>query len=201
VPSVLAPFPDIAVHVVEAEGIGREGAYRGGFLAVFARRRAVVAVVAVEVGLVRADACSEVEGGAGAGTAGVFPFRFAGQPVGVAALPTQPGAIGLGLVPGHIDQRHPASAPGGFRLGGPSGGAIAVVVVEGHAGDAQGVGAGDVNFVLRAFAGIAFRFIRWRAHAEAAGGDDHHLRTFAADFQGGAEGRARCEYPGRGGHP
>lgn len=51
--SVLAPFPDIAMHVVQAEGVGRERAHRHGLFSVFTLGGAVVGVVTIEVGLVR----------------------------------------------------------------------------------------------------------------------------------------------------
>src|SRR6266571_5346494 len=64
---VLHPLPHIAVHVVQAPGVGREFAGRCGALAVHALRAAVVGVIAVVVGELGADAVAETEGGLGAG--------------------------------------------------------------------------------------------------------------------------------------
>ena len=106
-------IPDVAVHVEEAEGIGREAAHRRSegkkpscvgsarpptaasaasaskTLATRARKRVVAAVVLA----VRA------------GAAGVFPFGLGGQPVVPAFHAAQPARQGLGVVPGHVDDR------------------------------------------------------------------------------------------------
>lgn len=193
VPSILAPFPDVAVHLVQPEGVGRECAHRHGLPSVFALGRAVVGGVAVEVGLVSGDARVEVERRAGARPAGVFPFRLAGQPIGPPRLFAQPGAVGFGIVPGDVDDRPVASTPAlvfGFRLF--PGILIAVVVVEGHRVHPQSEGFGDADFVLRPFAVPPSRFVRRRTHDEPPGGDDHHQRAFAADLQFVPESLTRC---------
>ena len=87
-PSILAPFPHVVVHVVKAGGIGRERSHRHGFPSGFTFGRAVVGVIAIEVGLVRGDACAEMEWRIRSGPARILPFRLAGQPE---AAPAPPG--------------------------------------------------------------------------------------------------------------
>src|SRR5262249_53335393 len=75
---VPAPLEDIAVHVVQAPGVGRVTADLRGTLQ---RRPLLGAVVrlALEVGLLAAEGIAESGGGGGAGAAGVLPLRLRGQ--------------------------------------------------------------------------------------------------------------------------
>lgn len=49
-PEILAPLPHIAVHLIQAKGIGRERTNRHSLLPVFALGGAIVGVIAIEAG-------------------------------------------------------------------------------------------------------------------------------------------------------
>ena len=79
-----APFPDVAVHVEQAERVGR---VRTNLLRLGEERAFLVAavrVIAVEVGLAGCQRIAVVGGGCGAGAAGIFSFGFGGQAVAAA---------------------------------------------------------------------------------------------------------------------
>src|SRR5262245_7996141 len=69
-PTILDPFPDIAVHVVETERIGGERADRGGLSTV------PLAAAAVAVGVAFADLLAPGIGLGAAGTRRILPFRL-----------------------------------------------------------------------------------------------------------------------------
>src|SRR6185369_3077889 len=71
VPAILDPFPDIAEHVVEAEGVRREARNR------HRRASAEGATRADAVRVAGADHVAPVIGRRGAGARGIFPFRLA----------------------------------------------------------------------------------------------------------------------------
>src|SRR5579884_3333605 len=99
---VLAPLPDIAVHVIKPPGIGREAAHRRGLLPIDPLFALAVGGVAVVVGLVRRDRLPEVERGGRARPAGVFPLGLRGQAEPLARLLTQLLEEPLAVVPRHI---------------------------------------------------------------------------------------------------
>ncbi len=70
VPTILAPFADIAVHVVELKGIGWIGADW---------RRAIP--VSIEVGVCGPELIAEGVARRGSCSARIFPFRFGQEPV------------------------------------------------------------------------------------------------------------------------
>src|SRR5262249_54329342 len=76
---VPAPLVDVAVHVVEAPGVGGVAADPGRAIERGAGRGAVVRL-APEVRLGAAQAVAERGGGRGPGPAGVLPLRLGGQP-------------------------------------------------------------------------------------------------------------------------
>ena len=80
VEAILHPFPDVAVHVVEAERIGGERADRRRLLVV------PLAAAAVAVGVALADLVAPGIGRLGAGARGIFPFRLGQQPVGLPVI-------------------------------------------------------------------------------------------------------------------
>src|SRR5436190_1489374 len=86
---VLAPLPDVAVHVHQAPGVGRETAHGRRLLAVDALLAVAVGVVAVVVGLVGRDGLAEVERGRRPRPAGVFPLGFRRQTEPLARFLTQ----------------------------------------------------------------------------------------------------------------
>src|SRR5262249_37460654 len=122
---VLAPLPDVAMHVKQAPGVGREAAHRRGLLPVNAllalavkarakkphdnpgnicRRRfwqSLVGVIAVVVGLVGRDRLAEVERCRRPCTAGVFPLRLGRQTEPLSRLLTQLFDELLAIIPGY----------------------------------------------------------------------------------------------------
>lgn len=89
------PFRDVAVHVVNAPWVWFFGACSLVLIL------SVVVVPGVVGELVFRIA--EGVGGRGAGTAGVFPFRFCGEPIVFSCLGTEPFAEFGGGVVGHGD--------------------------------------------------------------------------------------------------
>src|SRR3984893_11993019 len=113
--AILGPFPDIAEEIVEAEGVGREGADGRG---------KGISVPAVQVGRVsrQSGGLGRLIGAVGefadfggiaaetvarvvAAARGVFEFGFRQQSVGLAGGLRQPVDIGLGVLPAHADGR------------------------------------------------------------------------------------------------
>ena len=88
------PFGDVAMHVIEAPGVGL---FEAHFLV------GEVAVVD-EPGILRElrDIVAEGVGGGGSGAAGVFPFCFGGEAVEVSRLGGEPLAKFGGGVIGHV---------------------------------------------------------------------------------------------------
>src|SRR5262249_37514251 len=78
---VVAPLPDVAVHVIQAPGVRRERAHGAGPLQVRAPDRRAVWFGPVEVGLLAGEGVAVVEGRFRAGAAGIFPLRLARQSV------------------------------------------------------------------------------------------------------------------------
>ena len=68
VPVVLTPFPDVAMDLIEAPGVGLKTIDGNGALAVFALLAAAKRLVAVVIGLRRRDAVAPPERGGGAGS-------------------------------------------------------------------------------------------------------------------------------------
>ena len=70
-----------------------------------------VGVAAVVVRLLGADGRAGPERRRRARPAGVLPLGLARQAIRLARLLAEPRAVGLGIVPGHVDHRPPAAAP------------------------------------------------------------------------------------------
>ena len=109
VPPVLAPLPDVPVHVVEAEGVcGTQASDRPR-----RRMRAVRVGAADRLAVIDRDVAgdrgTERKGGARAGAAGIFPLRLARQAEDAAGLARQPRAKFLHLVERHAHRRLPAA--------------------------------------------------------------------------------------------
>ena len=93
---IQAPFLHVAVHVVEAPGIGGE-------LRHLQAHRHFVAGVLLHLPLVFGEGFSCVVFRGGAGAARVFPFGFGGETEGAARLAGEPRAVGIGLLPAYHD--------------------------------------------------------------------------------------------------
>src|SRR5262249_4617098 len=76
---VAAPLEGVAVHVVQAPGVGRVAADLGRAPQRWPRLGAVIRLP-FEVRLLAAELVAERGGGRRAGAAGVFPLRLGGQP-------------------------------------------------------------------------------------------------------------------------
>src|SRR6185295_6741688 len=113
IPAVLGPLPGIAEHVVESEAVGRVAARRRGEVVAVGAfvllaeapglETALVADVGEAAGLHRVFA---PEAGSDAARArGVFPFRFARQPVAFAGSLRHPLRVSARIVPAHAQHR------------------------------------------------------------------------------------------------
>ena len=176
-PVVLAPLPDIAVHVVQAPAIGRQAGHLAGLLAIGALGAVCIYKITVVVGQFRRQRGAKVKRRAAAGTAGVFPLGLAWQPVKLARALAQAAAELLRVVPAHPLHRkvralelgriglqvalqllpsrhHPPLGLGDRRLGHPEG--------------------AQLHLVLGAFIVESLRLALRRAHQKAARRDLQH---------------------------
>src|SRR5207244_36702 len=96
------PLPDVAVHVKEAPGVGRERTDGRRRLAINALLPPVIGPVAVIVGLVGRDGRAGAERRGGAGAAGILPFGLGRQAVDDALEPGQFVAELLTILPADI---------------------------------------------------------------------------------------------------
>ncbi len=80
-PFIQAPFPHIAVHVIQAPGIGRETGYVCGLLPIIALGAISINVIAVVVGQIWRQRGPEIKRRGSASPAGVLPLGFTGQGV------------------------------------------------------------------------------------------------------------------------
>ncbi len=78
-PRILHPFPDIAVHFIQAPRVGGQALDWDGLLPVQALLASGIGVLAVIVDLLRGDVAAEAEWRGGSGTTGVFPLRLGWQ--------------------------------------------------------------------------------------------------------------------------
>src|SRR6266542_1956723 len=78
-PGIRAPFPEIAMQVMDAKGVRRERPTFRGDVAIRSARLVEESVFAIKVGDFCRDRFSKAEWGAGACPAGIFPLRFTGQ--------------------------------------------------------------------------------------------------------------------------
>src|SRR5262249_17346892 len=109
------PFPDVAVDIVEAEGVRRIAADGGWQRVSFVgRKRALTRVVVREcfeeggVGRVRDPnerfrVAARPVASRGRGAGRVFPFGLSGQPISLAFLATKPLAECDSVVPRYVD--------------------------------------------------------------------------------------------------
>src|ERR1700730_6836607 len=97
VQTILDPLPDVAVHIVETELVGRKRADRCRLPAV------PLAAAAVAVGIIFADFVAPGIGCRCARARRVLPFGFGEQAVGPARHFGEPGHILLDLIPVYID--------------------------------------------------------------------------------------------------
>ena len=78
---VLAPLPDVAVHVMKPPGVGGKAADRRGLLPMTPFLAVAIDEIAVVIRLVRGNGFAKMEGRCRPGTTGKFPFRFGGQAI------------------------------------------------------------------------------------------------------------------------
>ena len=84
VPGIGAPFPQVAVHIVKAKGVGWKGAHDGGLMAVLPGRFGPVGEFAIVVCQVGGEGIPATKWRSAASPAGVLPLGFGGQAIGQA---------------------------------------------------------------------------------------------------------------------
>src|SRR5262249_33661991 len=173
--AILDPFPEVAVHVVEAERVGEERAD-------WRRLPAIpLTAAAVAVGVPVPDLVAPGIGRAGTGARGVFPFGLGEQPVGPAGHSGKPCHILLGIVPIDAAQWLPTASPTvpDARITIAMGGAR-IPLRECHFEPRDGERLGKRDLVQRTFIVETVLLIRGRAHHEFARRNDDHLGTIRA---------------------
>ncbi len=200
--TVFGPLEYIAVHVVEAEGIGRERATGRRLakpdVAAFGLAAELAFDVGAEVAVVMIDFRPPGERGRRARAGTVFPFSFGRQVISVvlAGLGVQPADEVLRVVPAHSGCRPRAAAPVGvirIRLAvrqrcqrgldgrpvtpGVADAGFPLVPGDGHARHRERPRERDFGLRL---VFPAERFVGRRAHRERAGRQDDHFGTVAA---------------------
>ena len=160
---VVTPLFDVAVHVVQSEGIGR--ALRHG--QIDGDERVMLFLI-----LQRRFGKPVAEGvvHAGAGPARVFPFGFGRKPVGAALLFGEPAAKRIGLMPVHED--HGFVVPARKPLFAAQGAVRRIerfVLGVGDLGDGHPERSGDDHFVDRRLVVVCARSAG--THVEPAGRD------------------------------
>src|SRR5262249_20525163 len=104
IPAIFHPLGYIACGVVKAETIGLERPDRGCSLRLASSALPAVRLTGAHV---TSPPIRSVRSSAG----GVFPFRFGGEPIGLASLLREPTHERLGVQPTEIDRRTFATAP------------------------------------------------------------------------------------------
>ncbi len=190
-----APLGDVAVHVVQAPGIGLLLADLLGLLGVVD----VPGVLAELLGVVAPGV-----GGLGAGAAGVFPLGLGGQAIDLAGLLGEPAAVFHRGVVGDADDRLAVAAEAEGLVGvgrGRAGDGVGLLLGLGLPGEVDLLPGlllqveregeqvvflpgdlalahperGDLDGVLRALVLAALLLARRAAHGEGAAGDRQHL--------------------------
>src|SRR5262249_32655045 len=148
-PNILNPFPNIAGHVVKTEGIRLEGANR--------RRLLVIpfAAAAIAIGIALAWLIAPGIAGRCASPRGALPFGLYQKPARLDGEPREPPYILLGIVPTHIDDRHPPAPPLILDLRARPGRGASVPLRECHLIFGNGEGLGDPHLALRTFVCIS----------------------------------------------
>ena len=172
---VATPFEGVAVHVVQAPGIGGIAADFGGAAEGWSGFGAVVRL-AFEVRLLAAEFVAKGGGGDGAGAAGVFPlglggeaeFPIAGDLIGLASELGEFAAEGFGF--GEVDVADREIVAGrkfcGERAGKRAHDLFPVALSGFEFGHPKTFGECHLNLV---FTGAAFGFGGRAAHGEGAG--------------------------------
>ena len=76
VPGIGAPLPDIAVHIIQSEGIGGKLSHGSRLLSIFSLRFFCVGITGIVVGQFPRNGFPKVEWGGGSSTTSVLPFRL-----------------------------------------------------------------------------------------------------------------------------
>src|SRR5260370_22625845 len=94
VETVLGPFPDVAMHLIQSERVRGVGIHHDRALAVHAARAVGIRRSGGIIGILRRDGLAEPEQRRGAGAGEIFALGFAWQTIGAADLARQTGELG-----------------------------------------------------------------------------------------------------------
>ena len=109
---VPAPFPDVAVHVVQPPGIGSETSCGHGTIAVLSAGKSVIRIGSVVIGLRDGSVLPRGKRRCCSGPTGVLPFCFRREPVAVRAAVPRHGSGEEGNLLVYVD-----ALQGEFKLG------------------------------------------------------------------------------------
>ncbi len=110
-PAIFRPFPDISVHVVQSECVGRKTSNRQSLLTVHALPASTVCGASVIIRLGAIDRRSKRKGRGRRRPRRIFPFRLRCQAVRSAGRLAEPRNIGFRIIPADADHGMLASAP------------------------------------------------------------------------------------------
>jgi hypothetical protein len=102
-PFVLAPFPLVAMHLIQAKIVGCKLIHRHGHATILAGSALTVNPITLLIGLRRRQRVAEGKRCGSAGTAGILTFGFGWQAVMVTSLSAESGPISCGFQPGYFD--------------------------------------------------------------------------------------------------
>src|SRR5207247_2042586 len=102
---IIAPLPDVAVHIVKAPGVGWKATDRRCLFTIDALLAVAIDEVAVVIRLIRIERRAEVIGRRRPGPARVFPLRLRRQAIWLLVLGAQLFAERLAIVPGNLLDR------------------------------------------------------------------------------------------------
>src|SRR5579864_9403404 len=100
--AIQAPFPHIAMHVVQTPRIAWVAPHGRGALEVRPLRGSIVGIVSVEVRVAAPEPITKGRGRCGAGPAGVFPSRLGWQLVRPSGRQPARGTLALGQPPAEL---------------------------------------------------------------------------------------------------
>ena len=104
-PLISAPFPYIAMHVMQTPGVGRKVGHRRGLLPVVSLGSVSIGTISIVIRQISAQGVAVVKGRAAACPAGIFPLGFTRQAVATARALAEAVAKLHGVFPAHTLHR------------------------------------------------------------------------------------------------